>query len=100
MALKIGERLIIYGWTHETEDFFFEVAIFWWQKLEPRYGTVEEFLYNPDDCIVFCNKIRAITGVDIKNHELLRCLMNLRKGKYLDRVKKHALKAIRENLDA
>jgi hypothetical protein len=90
MTFNIGDRLAIYGWKRETEDFFFVIACLWWREYESKYSTVEQMLFEPTDCINFCNSIRVNSGIDIPNNEILRTLCNLRKGKYLMRVEKYA----------
>lgn len=87
---KIGDKLAIYGWKRETEDFFFVIACLWWQQYEPKHSTVEQMLFEPSDCIDFCNTIRANSGIAIPDSEILRTLCNLRKQKYLIRVEKYA----------
>jgi len=88
--MKISDRLAIYGWKKETEDFFFEVARLWWRDYEPKHTTVEQFLFHPTECMEFCAIIRHRTSIRMPEDEILRCLSNLRKDKYLERVKDYA----------
>ena len=77
--MKIGDRLAIYGWKEDTDEFFdLAVKIF----RSTGFPNVEQFLFNPIKALNFCYEVRSCSGVVISDEELLQMLMNLRKRGY------------------
>jgi hypothetical protein len=85
----IGNRLSIYGWKLDEEDFFFLMAKIWWCKgFSDRYRNVEQMLFHPSGgTLPFVQAVRLESGLNMPEEEILQTLSNLRKNKYLESVK-------------
>lgn len=86
--LDFGNRLAIYGYKDEVEDFDNILKQVWCStgyEFSKNYNTVENFLYYPKETIIFCDIVRGRAGCDSKlpNFEILKRLMNLRKKNFL-----------------
>ena len=98
----IGNRLAIYGWGKETDDFFYVVAKVWFRGLADsneyrtfadHYRNVEQLLFHAEDAIKFAGQVKDVTGLAaIPTDEVLHTLSNLRKNKYLLKVREELLK--------
>lgn len=78
--LDFANRLAIYGYTKEVEDFDNEIIKLWKKSYGEEFVTVEYLLCTPEISLTFCEEIRDKTGViTICNQEILLRLLNLRK---------------------
>lgn len=82
----IGNRLSIYGWKHEEEDFFFLLAKVFFKS---GFRNVEQLLFNPSKgSLPFVEKVKELSKMsEIPEDEILHTLSNLRKNGYLKSVK-------------
>lgn len=87
--LDIANRLAIYGYKHELEDFDNTLAYAWWTYgYADQFGTVEMLLHHPDVALEFCSSVRRDTEVpDLLANEILLRLTNIRKSGFLDASK-------------
>lgn len=82
--LDFANRLAIYGYKKEVEDFDFLLAETWWcDGYEELHKTIETMLHNCLSARSFCNKIRLSTSIPIADHEILLHLTNIRKSGFL-----------------
>jgi hypothetical protein len=83
--LDIANRLAIYGYKKELEDFDYELAKIWWEhSFAKTYGTVEMLLHHPFAALNFVIAVRKATELgDMPEHEILLRLTNIRKSGYL-----------------
>lgn len=82
--LDLANRLAIYGWKLELEDFDIQLAKLWWSKFESWYSTIEMLLHHPKAAASLCDKLRDhICLPDIMDHEILLRLTNIRKSGFL-----------------
>ena len=94
----IGNRLAIYGWAKDTEEFFYIIATVWYKGYHPlapseepfaqRFRNVEQLLFHAEEALNFCIEVRQASKLTrIPTNEILQTLNNLRKNKYLEGVK-------------
>jgi len=85
--MDLNNRLAIYGYRYELEEFDALLSKTWWVTYQPQFKTVERMLQHPTHAIQYCNTIRELARIWINEDEVLGRLMNLRKSKYLDATK-------------
>lgn len=86
--LDIANRLAIYGYKKELEDFDAILADEWWRHYESRFSTVETLLHHPTQAIEFVQTIRYRVGLaDFLEEEVLLRLTNIRKSGFLNASK-------------
>jgi hypothetical protein len=86
--LDIANRLAIYGYKQELEDFDAVLAALWWADYEPVHRTVEMMLHYPYCALSFCDSVRnRIELPELENSEVLLRLTNIRKSGYLNASK-------------
>lgn len=82
--LDIANRLAIYGYKDDLEDFDTILAKTWWASFEATFDSVERLLYSPKEAIRFCKNIRIETALpNLADHEILLRLSNIRKSRFL-----------------
>lgn len=84
--LDIANRLAIYGYKKELEDFDYELAKVWWcDGFAEQFGTVEMMLHHPFAALRFCDAIQDHLKLRIMpQHEILLRLTNIRKSGFLN----------------
>lgn len=87
--LDIANRLAIYGYKKELEDFDYLLAHAWWgYGFADSFGTVEMLLHNPTVALEFCSSVRRDAELpDLLENEILLRLTNIRKKGFLDATK-------------
>jgi hypothetical protein len=81
--LDLGNRLAIYGWKKDTEDFRLLLSKVWHKKgYKNKYKNVEQLLYHPSlGSIPFVSDVRKESKINIPEQEVLQTLNNHRKNK-------------------
>ena len=86
--LDMANRLAIYGYKKELEDFDDVLADEWWRHYEELFGTVEMLLHNPTDALKFVAAVRLRAELpDLLENEILLRLTNIRKSGFLNASK-------------
>jgi hypothetical protein len=84
--LDLANRLAIYGWKQELEDFDRLLAKVWWEG-EAHYAhifiTVEMMLHHCTKARNFCDDVRRQANLWIEDYEILLRLTNIRKNNFL-----------------
>lgn len=82
--LDFANRLAIYGYKGGVEDFDNILAVVWFEHgYNNTYSTVERFLCFPMDSVTFCNEVKTLLKIHMRDDEILQRLMQLRKNKFL-----------------
>ncbi|MEA1999808.1 MAG: hypothetical protein U9N61_10885 [Euryarchaeota archaeon] len=82
--LDIANRLAIYGYKGEIDDFDELLADEWWRHYAAKFRTVENMLHSPTEALKYVETIRLRAEVaDLLEDEILLRLTNIRKSQFL-----------------
>lgn len=86
--MDFGNRLAIYGFVGELEDFDNVLIEDWLKTYKVKFNTVEVFLCHPSTAATFAYRIKCTLGLpNMPTHEILLRLMNIRKRGLLNEDK-------------
>ena len=84
--LDFANRLAIYGYKHELEDFDNIIATVWnTVGFHKTFKTVERLLCDPIKSMEFCSSVKRLAKIYLDDEEILTRLLQLRKSKFLKR---------------